>query len=195
MSIKTIIIILSLLTSVGIIWQLILPAYSDVKAKQEMLEQKKVELQKLEELINQMNELMSVYKEKETEIEKVSQILPEGKDIPGLLVQVESLAAQFGLILDSIDFSEIEAQKQPQGAVEWREGASSPELGEKKTEPPYKTLSVALRITGNYEAFKNFLLSLENNLRLIDVQTISFTPKGEASDIFDFSLSGEAYYQ
>lgn len=164
-------------------WQIILPAYSDVRARQEILNNKKADLQKLEELIGKMNELTSVYKEKETEIEKVWQILPKEKDIPGLLVQFESLAAQSGLILGAIDFSEVEIQEQT--------GAKS----QRKLTPPYKKLSVSIRITGSYDAFKNFLSNLESNLRLTDVQSINFVSKGEISDIFEFSLTGNVYYQ
>lgn len=165
------------------IWQIILPAYSEVRTRQEMLNQKKAELQKLEELVGKMNELVSVYKEKETEIEKVWQILPKEKDISGLLVQFESLAAQSGLILGAIDFSEVEIQEQIRAE------------SQRKITPPYKTLSVSIKITGSYDAFKIFLSNLESNLRLTDVQSINFASKGEISDIFEFSLKGNVYYQ
>ena len=167
------------------IWQIILPAYSEVRTRQEMLNNKKAELQKLEEMIGKINELVSVYKEKETEIEKVWQILPKEKDISGLLVQFESLAAQSGLILGAIDFSEVEEQIQ-------KAAEPSEETQQKE---PYKTLSVSIRITGSYNAFKNFLSNLESNLRLTDVQSINFVSKGEISDIFEFSLTGNVYYQ
>jgi len=164
------------------IWQIILPVYSEVRERQEILNGKEAELQKLEEMTDKMNELINVYRERETEIEKVWQILPEEKDVPGLISQFEFLAVQSGLILDSVDFSEVE------------EIAKSPEETE-EVELPYKTLSVTIKVTGSYDTFKNFLFSLENNLRLIDVSSINFATKGEVSDIFDFSLSGNVYYQ
>jgi len=184
MSIKTIIIILAFLTSIGMIWQIVLPVYSEVKERQETLNSKKIELQKLQEVINKMNELVGVYKEKETEIEKIWQILPKESDITGLLVQFESLSAQSGLFLSSINFSEVGQQQETAGLPE----ETQPQL-------PYKTLSISIKITGSYDAFKNFLSNLENELRLVDVQSISFAPKGEINDIFDFSLTGNVYYQ
>ncbi|MBU1102301.1 hypothetical protein KJ853_01430, partial [Patescibacteria group bacterium] len=63
--------------------------------------------------------------------------------------------------------------------------------------PSVKTLSMNLSLSGNYEAFKNFLKAAENNLRLTDVVSASFSygQSGPESAMGKLSVTMDVYYK
>ncbi len=100
------------------------------------------------------------------DIEKIKMILPEEKDIAGIFVQLESLAKENNLFLDGVSINEAET-----------ENIDSAE----KNNDGIKKLSIKLNLTsttedGDYNEIKNFLSSLEYNLRLFDVNAVYFSP-------------------
>jgi Tfp pilus assembly protein PilO len=192
MRLKTIIIALCLLLSIFISWQFIWPAYNNFQAKQSVADVKQQEYNKLKDLVDKLNELTKDYKTKADSVDKLEQIAPPGKNIPELLNQFESLSAQSGMILHSIDFAEgagAQAQAKQtvspdQAAAQQNEAASA----------PVNELGINIRVSGSYEAFKNFLTNIEKNLRLVDIQTLGFSVSGQQNDLYDYSVSGKAYY-
>jgi len=108
--------------------------------------------------------------------------LPEKKDIPALLVQFETLAAANGLILESIDFTEVSSQ--PRRPIE-----------QPKTTQGIETLVVNLKVKGPYAAFKQYLAALENNIRATNVQSINFNLGLTETETFNFDLKVEVYYK
>jgi len=135
------------------------------------------------ELINtQKNYITSLKKLKSNfsninkkEVEKLLDILPSQKDIPGLFVQLEDIAQGQNLTLTSIDIAE-------------EEGITiiGSESGGKTTAPEIKKLKININLQdSSYQSLKDFLTSVENNLRLFDIVSLTF---GQNVSSFDLNL-------
>jgi Tfp pilus assembly protein PilO len=193
MNAKSLVIILCILASVLIIWQLILPVYDKISVAKEEVSQAQKKVEKLEELEKKLKELNQVYKEKEDLINKLYKIMPKNKDIPEILNRFESLSLQSGVILASIDFVEAEKTKKSSTASNAlnAQGAAIVLAAEN---PPEK-LGLDIRVSGTYEAFRGFLNNLENCVRLANVKKLDFSFKGEGSDLADFDITADVYYK
>jgi hypothetical protein len=53
-----------------------------------------------------------------------------------------------------------------------------------------------MRINGSYASFKNFLGSLEENIRLMDLRVVNFAPASTSisGNMFDFDITLTTYY-
>ncbi len=117
------------------------------------------------EYLKNLNELKIVYNNlSDEEKNKLEQILPLKKDFPNLFVHFENLVQQNGFQLGGIDFKE-----------------------ENFTER-IKALNINLGLKGgNYQLLKSFLKNLEEDIKMIDVGSVSFTKEG-------YSLTLKTYY-
>jgi hypothetical protein len=138
------------------------------------------EFTKRENYLRDLKKLAANYQEvNQTDIEKLKKILPEEKDIPGLFVQLQALAEEYNFLLVNVSINE------------------SAEAAQKKTGVGgIKKLSISLNLissgeTGDYDELKEFLTTLEHNLRLFDVNAVYFSPESPnyTLDIFTY------YYQ
>ncbi len=197
MNSKTIIILIVLLASAVLVWQMTLPFYQEVKTQRSVLTQKQNDLEKQKEATKRIEDLTATYKAKSADFEKIRQMLPLNKEVPQLLAQFESLASQSGLILGSINFSETASQQvvSAKSEEDLSDGAGTAAVTPSQAQnTPYNTLSINLKLTGTYSAFKNFLTNAESNLRMIDIQSVEFSPKEDSGEIMDFSIGGRVYY-
>lgn len=177
---SNIIIFILILVFIGIVLLLDLPVYSkfaflngEIKRQEQLLKDK-------QEVIAKANQLKEDYDTYKDELKKVSYALPSGKEIPNLIVQLEALVSENGLVLESLNFVE-EAKKTK---------------GETELSMPYKSLGVSLSTIGTYESFESFLKALELNIRLMDIKLISFSSgKSEVEGVFTFSVDLIVYYQ
>lgn len=124
------------------------------------------------------------------ELARINKSLPQGAHAADFLVFLERLSAEHGIVLKSVDLAsfteekrDISGQPTPGGAI------LTPAPSQKIKEFP-----VTIQVSGTYESFKTFLENLEKNLRLIDVDSFSFTSQGDAK-IIDFSIKAKTYYQ
>lgn len=185
---KIIISLISLLIGAVLIFVFANSLWSSVKnLKKDMLQSENYSAN-LEELLIKTEELNQSYQEIGAEADKLFLALPNKKDIPFLLVQFESLASSNGLLLDLINFEEIEKKKI---------------TSEETTVQDSNKLSyfiANIKINGSYDAFKNYLKALENSIRAIDVYSINFTPLVNKNDpsvtlgIFEFNIKTKVYY-
>ena len=137
----------------------------------------KEEVNKREIFLKDLAELISRYQQINTnDLSRINQALPQGKDIAGLLVQLQNLAENNGLLLASVSVSD----------------PTEPMAG-KNGKAEIQQLSVNLSLIGSqnniYRQLKEFLDSLETNLRLFDVSAVYFTPGSPA-----FSVNLITYY-
>ena len=129
---------------------------------------------------------------------RADRMLPQGPRTADFLVSIEALTMQSGMALRRIDVvspqeEKTDASARPGGATSGQPrpaaGATAP-----RTVQETKALPFSIQIAGSYEVLKKFLTGLERNLRLIDVENISFSA-GEKGDIADVSIKAKTYYQ
>lgn len=152
---KLIISIIILTAIVLIVIFLILPQWARIKGLKSEIDNLKAELSQKTELLEKINDMISKYNELVSKVQKLDLTIPKEQEKPELIVQIESLAKENGLIVESLAFKEVN-QKEGEAAR-------------------YKILNISLGLSGTYQAFKNFLIALEQNIRIMDVQMINFS--------------------
>lgn len=153
---KKLIIIISLLViTSGIIVILIVPiGLSIINIKTE-ISQKELELAAIEDFIIKADQIKKQGRNIEKELTEVFSALPKEKDVPDLLVYFESLSIANGLILESINLGQIDEETKNET--------------KQKSKSLLKSRQVNLTVSGTYTAFKNYLRSLEHNIRSMNV--------------------------
>jgi len=147
----------------------------------------KEELLDKQELFAKVEELTKSYEQNKESVEKADYVLPPEEKIPDLIVQLEALAFEQGLLLEKIDIAT---------AVKEEKSRLPEATAKEKTVETYKTLSISLRLVGSYEAFKTFLNSVEENIRLIDIKSVDFSPESkEEAKLFGFEITLTTYHQ
>jgi len=119
------------------------------------------------DLSNKKESLLILSSVDESKIRRLERVIPKTPEEPELLVQMEELATESAVALSSISFQTDESG----GRVVLNE-----------------------TVTGTYENLKRYLKNLENNLRLLDVETISLSSGGDSGSFQSLNLSVVAYF-
>lgn len=156
------------------------PKYERVRSEIEIaVEKREQERDKYEEYFNRYNQIKQAFiKLPPGEVEKIDHLLPVNPEAEKLMVELESIISRKGLLLSSvkIDFGG-ESNRPPKEPAE--NGKAAP-----------KEIYIDLSIAGaDYRALKMLLTDLENNLRLLDVKQVNFSPQNDT-----VNLSLAAYY-
>ena len=115
------------------------------------------------------------------EITKVFEALPDKIDIPSMLVELEALAKSNDMTMMAVDVATED--------VNLLETDIS-EIVKQKTTGTVKLARISLSLSGdNYEDLKKYLNDIEYNLRIMDVQSITFSP-----DFQSIALNLRTYY-
>lgn len=161
-------VLVAVILAVGVYF-ILLPKYWQARANSSQVYQALIkEEAKRADYVKTLGELIANYKKiNSQEVNKLKTLLPPGKDFAGLFVQLQGLAEENNFLLSSVNISEMPDQ--------------TPAAGQKKSANTVKKLSVNVNLIGGktsgYENFKSFLASLEQNLRLFDVEAVYFTPQ------------------
>lgn len=179
---------------------LLLPKYKEIReeggldyeAKVKTLEAKKNELEQLKDL---QKELAKISK---GEMEKLEKILPSSQALPDIFLQMENLAKESGLKVTRVSISEGE------GEVSGSENGGSEAAKESKKKNKTTTtqmsnignVSVSLSVegSGSYESLKVFLDNIEDNLRIVDVNSLSYSPSVTPDQPTSYTINLITYY-
>lgn len=130
------------------------------------------------------------------DLARLEEFLPKSENMGIFLVNIERLSLDHDVLLKQIN---IESGREREGSRE-SVAAAPPETGGVATGKAKgliaaagpATLPVSFSIAGSYDAFRSFLEAIEKNLRLIDIETISFN--AAAGGKYDFSVKAAAYW-
>ena len=174
---------------VVVILVLTLPAYQGMSQKKSDLKLEEERLEETKEINGKLKDLAEQYEAHRAEAEKIMMALPSKEEIPNLLVSMEAISAENGMLLQSLGFS---IQSDNTGRLAAGEEGQIAPPGQQ-----FKKLGLDMSLNGSYSSLKNFLASVEKNLRIIDIESIDFgASEGEgASDIFEYSIQGVTYYR
>lgn len=166
-----------------------------------------------ENLLDKIKELESKYDEiiedRENQLSELMKIIPDDPQIAELFVMTERLAKQRGFELQSINISEGEDGEVAASVGEAEaamEGEEAP-MQARSLKSAVIHISLAYEADPNpdleegeepetpYEVFKNYLVDLENNLRLMDVQSVNFGSLDPNAESLGFSFDIITYYK
>ena len=135
---------------------------------QAQLQQKRAELQRMEDTARQISRLRAEFARLQAFVAELETKLPAEKDMPALLVQLERLAKTLAIDLDSIRPSELERPKPPPGGAAQPPAAQAP--------PTYLMLPLNLSIKGTFEQLIRLSAALNDFPRMIAIRDISLNP-------------------
>lgn len=158
----------------------IAPLFEEINTLQAMLDdqekmvaQKQTERDKLQAYKEQLSSLTS-------EREKLKMILPQEPEKEKLLVEIDKLLAKAGVHTSNISISE---QRQK----------------DKEQDINVKQLLIKLNIRDSYSSLKQFIMLVQRELRLMDIQDIQFSSRRQREGeqgipLYDFQVNIATYY-
>lgn len=163
-------------TALAIGFWVLWPLYGNIQAATKLREKNRDNLVQRKKLTENMERLISQYNERELDIVSLNKAIPNGQNIPELLVNLEAIASENGLIFENVNFKPKDLKA-----------------------PGIKTLVIDVSVKGSYSNFLNYLKALEKSLRIFDVTSVAFTgiSPGQINakiDNLGFSLKISTYY-
>ncbi|MCD4762255.1 hypothetical protein K8R32_04840 [bacterium] len=152
---------------------LLKPKYNDINSEiREAYELKEKEFADLEVYLSRLNIYYHSYDQVDTEkLKKIAEILPPDGSYEDLFILMENLAKDKGLALDEISIM-------PDNTIA---GTASKNAAPKSKKDKDKlkgigTVNITLNLVGvDYERLKDLLETLEGALRMMDIQTLTFS--------------------
>ncbi len=175
----------------------------DLKSSRERLELK-------QQILDQTSALTEKYQTLGLEDqEKLKALLPTQADLPSMFVQIEAIGLASGLKLGNVNFTDSKPAATTRVAAPVAEEDTG--TGAKTTTTPAVTapaatanadalasirkVTVTFTVSGGqgYDHLKRFLSDIESSIRVLDVQSLAYSPsssdKGES-----YSINAIAYY-
>jgi Tfp pilus assembly protein PilO len=161
----------------AIIFWALLPLWHSTQAALGLKKENENNLVQRKKLVANLELLIGQYNERASDLTPFSKAIPVGQNIPELLINLEALASENGLIFSGVNFKPEDLKA-----------------------PNVKTLIMEVKVKGSYPAFQNYLKAVEKSLRLFDVTSVSFSGvapgQGNANpNNLDFNLLINTYYQ
>lgn len=189
-TLKTIITILLVISGVMEIQYLVRPEWDVVNQRKADLATVQQTLDETKDLGRRYDELDARYQQiSPDDIARITDFLPPKPDIGDLLIDVDTLAANAGMKLDSISFDE------GAGKVSAVTASAPPATEASAAGELIESFGFSFKTPGSYEAFQKLLTSLENNLRLVDITKVTFGAGSDDSDHYQFTVEAKTYYQ
>lgn len=152
------------------------PLYGDIQSAIALKEQNQDNLSSRKKLTENLQRLVSQYNERGKDIASLNKAIPSGQNIPELLVNLEAIASESGLIFESVNFKPKDLKAKG-----------------------IKTLVAEIKVKGSYPNFLNYIKALEKSLRIFDVTGVSFAGVspgqiGAKTDALEFNLIVNTYF-
>jgi len=173
---------------------LIWPSWKQIQSLKQQITRQENVLASQQANLAAVHEFRETFQQTKLDIEKINQILPIQESIPNLLVQLESAALESGLIFKSINFSTQNKEEQETDSIISDLAPDTEEENQRQNRViSYKITSIDLAIEASYKNLKKYLSVLENNLRIMDVVSISI--KNSITDKYLINLKINVYHR
>ncbi|HDL74944.1 MAG TPA: hypothetical protein ENH06_00985 [bacterium] len=187
---KTFIIIASISLSLLFAIFILSPQYKKLKDIESKIKEKDIELQTQKEYFSNLRSIFSELDNYKEQIAKIDSAIPQDPSLPSLYNFLQNKISENGLILKKTKLESTGEKSEEKKNASW-------DIGSSKVSPSAKELkeiSIKIFVSGSYSSFNDFLLSIENTSRLINVKDINITvPKEEQSLDFELDISFYSY--
>ncbi|MCK5285754.1 MAG: type 4a pilus biogenesis protein PilO [Candidatus Pacebacteria bacterium] len=152
-------------------------SYQDIKELKEEKIQYDEALNKSRELREIRDELLQKYNSLDSDDkDRLEKIIPDNVDNVKLIMEIDSIASKYGAVIRRVDVNSSIDESESLG----------------KSDKEYNTIKLDLTIESSYEDFSKFLGDLSNNLRIVDVNFLSF--ESNYLNLYQFKLSFKTYW-
>jgi hypothetical protein len=190
-----------IIISIILLLTVVNPYYKDVSSLRDAISAYNLALDNSSNLQKTQDSLSEKYKDiKQSDKDRLSHFLPNTVNNIEFILEVEKIASLHNLQIDNIKFETDQSQN----------ASSSASISPNNTSNlSYGVFPLEFTVDADYNTFLLFLKDLELNLRLVDVQSISFTspssissPTGSTgttgnqkdSNIHTYSLKVQTYW-
>jgi Tfp pilus assembly protein PilO len=195
--------IILILVSVGVFFFFIDPKYQEVKALQIQIEDNNVTLEKSKQLTaihkTLRDKFNNISRAQRDELEK---LLPDNVDNVRLLIDIDRIAKELGIIIRDI---EISTEQNPAPASGGNFVATDPNIEPVIFENEDTILnyvdtnkigvvSFSFSTTSQYADFLEFLDQLEKSKRIVDIRSIEISRSGTNAIFFEYKVNFDTYW-
>jgi Tfp pilus assembly protein PilO len=156
----------------GLGYFLLLPKFKDIGRTREVLGQKQRLAEERGAHLSQALDLVAEFATKQQDLDRVEGALPGAPRIPELLANLEFLARQSGLLVANIDVKSAITLTTAQEGRDVTSLARTEQLL-RQTEN-LGIMDITMEVRGTYANIGPFLANVEQNLRLLSIQNVSF---------------------
>lgn len=166
-----------LIAAIGLFAVYTNPSYQQSKATAAEVAQYNDALTKSQELKAVRDQLISKRNTfSADDVAKLQKILPDNVDNIRLIIDINNIAARHGLSLKDVQLGTVSDSRDTPNPL--ASGSSGDAVG---------SVTIGFSMNATYDDMLAFLQDLEHSLRIIDVQSLSFTVGGGKSD-YAFSI-------
>jgi Tfp pilus assembly protein PilO len=171
--------ILFLAVSGILFWGYIDPTYANVRELRVEENSYNQALNRSRELLNVRDQLVSRFNAfPQASLERLEKLIPDHVDNVRLILDLDAIALKYGMRVRNVTISSDQTRIE-RGAL----GS-----GDK----PYESVILSFSVSGPYDTFRQFVVDLEQSLRLVDVVGLSFTANDVG--IYNYTLSIKTYW-
>ncbi|MEX0917169.1 MAG: type 4a pilus biogenesis protein PilO [Candidatus Paceibacterota bacterium] len=171
------------LVSIALFVVYINPAYSEIKTLQTEREEFDEALNKSKELQAIRDQLLTRYNTFPPEdLERLQKLLPDNVDNVRLILDLDEIASSYGLRVQNVAVRE--------GSEQSEENTSRPTIG--KNNGSVSSVLLTFSVNATYSNFVAFLKDLEQSLRIVDVESLSFS--SSENDLYEYTMSVRTYW-
>lgn len=201
-------IVLSFLLLAMLIW----PKFATLRANRSTLANAKADNQKLVQAKAKVNQAINDLRTNSSDVERLNQAIPDHNSPSELYALIETLALSANLKLGSLQV--VDSTKGATATAPVATGGTGPantppggtgpatptgsgpaNAGSQVLPSVIGTTELNIEVVGTIEGFNQFLASLENSLRVIDVQSIDVSAVKERQGQLSFRVGLKTYYQ
>ena len=130
----------------------------------------------------------------EDDLEKLETLLPDNVDNIRLIIEIQTLAAPFGMVLKDVKYNPDTKDTATTKTI------SNTEEDVLTEAQGYGTWNLEFSVEGSYDNFLNFSRALENNLRIVDITSVQFSSdtstntKTPAVESYKYSFKIKTYW-
>lgn len=196
--IKIVIISVAILLAVLIFIFISYPIVQNIQTINQQINTKRQEETALKQRLVNLKELEVNYNKAKKEAEPtVVLALPTEKQIPEILVQLQNIATASGMTFTEIspgNQNVASNTKNNNTNTTNQNSSQSSQTTSKSQGGLYEEMPLTVKILGGFNGLKNYLIGVQNNLRILDISAISIE-KISAEQALNISMTMKAYFQ
>jgi len=151
------------------------PTYKDIRDVSSEIERYDDALNNARDLAGVRDALLLKYNSiTSNDLDRLEKLLPDHVDNVRLILDIDSIAARYGISLQNVSVNIAEEGSDITTSAQRSDGVGEITLG--------------FSIISSYNTFTQFLNDIEDNLRLVDVESVSFDSGDDDTTLYNFEV-------
>ena len=127
--------------------------------------------------------------------EELEKLLPDTVDNVRLIIDIDNIAEQYGIVIRDFEISSTEDQEKEVKVIKSEfEGIIDNADLEYADTSKVGVISFSFSVTSQYDVFNRFLQDLEEALRIVDVRSVEISSSGDDSVFYDYRVNLDTYW-